>query len=124
MDLFGPIRTRSLGGKRYSLVVVDDYTRFTWIILLESKSDTLGCLIKLFNKIQNQKGTTIIKIRSDHGKEFENTGVEEYCDSKGIDHNFSAPRTPQQNGVAERKNRTICEAARTMLSEHNLPKYF
>ena len=124
MDLFGPIRTRSFGGKKYSLVVVDDFTRFTWILLMESKDETLYLLTRLINKIQNQKNSKVIKIRSDHGTEFENTGVEEFCNQQGIEHNFSAPRTPQQNGVAERKNRTICEAARTMLSEYNLPKHF
>ena len=63
-------------------------------------------------------------IYSDHGKEFENKQFEEFSDEFGITHNFSAPRTPQQNGVVERKNRTLQEMARTMLSEANLPKYF
>lgn len=95
MDLFGPIRTRSFGGKKYSLVVVDDFTRFTWILLMESKDETLYLLTRLINKIQNQKNSKVIKIRSDHGTEFENTGVEEFCNQQGIEHNFSAPRTPQ-----------------------------
>ena len=63
-------------------------------------------------------------IRSDYGREFENIDFENYCNEYGIDHNFSAPKTPQQNGVVERKNRTIQEMARTMLNKNNLPKYF
>ena len=75
-------------------------------------------------KVQNEKGFAITCIRSDHGRELKNIDFEEYCNEHGIDHNFSAPRTPQQNGVFERKNRTLQEIARTMLNEKNLPKYF
>src|SRR4051812_39401699 len=67
---------------------------------------------------------SVVAIRSDHGGEFENHFFENYCDKHGIEHNFSAPRTPQQNGVVERKNRVLEELARTMLNESNLPKYF
>ena len=66
----------------------------------------------------------ISNFRSDHGGEFENHVLKEFCDSHGISHNFSSPRTPQQNGVVERKNRTLEEMSRTMLSEAKLPKYF
>ena len=70
-----------------------------------------------------KKGFAITCIKSDHGREFENIDFEDYCNEHGINHNFSAPRTPQQNGVVERKNRTLQEMARTMLNENNLPKY-
>ena len=66
----------------------------------------------------------IISIRSDHGGEFENNDFEMFCDEHGIEHNFSAPRTPQQNGVVERKNRSLEEIARTLLNDTPLPKYF
>ena len=71
-----------------------------------------------------KKGVSIISIRSDHGKEFENKELENFCLENGFDHIFSAPRTPQRNGVVERKNRSIQEMARTLLNENNLPKYF
>ena len=71
-----------------------------------------------------KKNTSIVSIRSDHGGEFENQDFEEFCNNFGIEHNFSAPRTPQQNGVVERKNRSLEELARTILNESNLPKYF
>ena len=69
-------------------------------------------------------GVDILTIHSDHGGEFENIRFGSFYEEKGITHNFSAPQTPQQNGVAERKNRTLVEAARAMLAEYSLPKYF
>ena len=124
MDLFGPTQTLSLGGKRYTLVIVDDFTRFTWTFFLASKDESNHVFIRYCKKVQNEKGLNIVTIRSDHGGEFENNEMDEFCAKNGIEHTFSAPRTPQQNGVAERKNRTLIEMARTMLCDNNLPKYF
>ena len=80
--------------------------------------------MKFHRKVTNEKGFSIQNIRSDHGTEFKNQDFKNFCDENGIGHNFSAPRTPQQNGVVERKNRTLEEMARTMLCESNLPRYF
>ena len=124
MDLFGPNRVASLGGKLYAYVIVDDYSRFTWVSFLKNKSHTFETFKKFSKKIQNEIGYKIIKIRSDQGKEFVNNDFENLCDEHGYSHNFSAPRTPQQNGVAERKNRTLQEMGRTMLGEYELPEYF
>ena len=124
IDLFGPTRTLSLGGKQYGFVIVDDYSRFTWVLFLHSKDEALEKFITFCKIIQNEKGYSISSVRSDHGKEFENLGFDKFCNENGISHNFSAPRTPQQNGVVERKNRTLEEMARTMLCENNLPRYF
>jgi len=74
--------------------------------------------------LQNTKNNNICSIRSDHGGEFQNGKFSKFCEKMGILHNFSAPRTPQQNGVVERKNRSLKELVRTMLSESSLPKYF
>ncbi|GKV40372.1 hypothetical protein SLEP1_g48027 [Rubroshorea leprosula] len=124
LDLFGPIDVTSLGGKKYTLVIVDDYSRYTWTAFLAHKKDTFSEFTKFCKKVQNEKGFTITCIRSDHGGEFENDKMKEFCNSNGIEHNFSSPRTPQQNGVVERKNRTLQEMGRTMLCENQLPKYF
>ena len=124
MDLFGPSRTTSLGGKSYAFVIVDDFSRYTWVLFLAHKNDVFHEFSKLCRKIQNEKGFTISCIRSDHGREFENVEFESFCDEQGIEHTFSAPRTPQQNGVVERKNRTLQEMARTILHENNVPNYF
>ena len=117
LDLMGPTRTKSLGGKRYIMVVVDDFTRYTWVILLRSKSNAPKHIEVLCTRLQNEKSLKIDRIRSDHGKEFENSYMESFCIRTGISQEFSTPITPQQNGVVERKNRVIQEMARAML--HN-----
>ena len=106
-DLFGPSRTTSLGGKSYAFVIVDEISRYTRVLFLAHKNDVFHEFSKLCRKIQNEKGFTISCIRSDHGREFENLEFESFCDEQGIEHTFSAPKTPQQNGVVERKNRTL-----------------
>ncbi|WRX14093.1 Integrase [Theobroma cacao] len=97
--------------------------RYTWVYFLAHKNDALHAFLSHCKKVENEKGLAIVSIRSDHGGESENDEFEKFCNEKGLDHNFSAPRTPQQNGVVERKNRTLKEMARTMLCENNLPKY-
>ena len=124
MDLFGPSRTMSFGGNYYALVIIDDFSRFTWTLFLSHKSNAFKAFKKLAKIVQNEKSLKIVSIRSDHGGEFQNSDFENFCEENGINHNFSAPRTPQQNGVVERKNRSLEELARTMLNETNLPKYF
>ena len=106
MDLFGPSRTMSLGENYYALVIVDDYSRYTWTLFLESKSDAFSAFKKLARRLQNTKNNNIGSIRSDHGGEFQNQKFSKFCEKLGILHNFSASRTPQQNGVVERKNRS------------------
>ena len=94
LDLMGPTRTESLGGKRYIMVVVDNFTRYTWVILLRSKLDALEHIDALCTRLQNEKSLKIDRIRSDHGKEFENSYMESFCTRLGISPEFSAPITP------------------------------
>ncbi|GJT93127.1 retrovirus-related pol polyprotein from transposon TNT 1-94 [Tanacetum coccineum] len=125
MDLFGPSAVRSYGGNRYTLVIVDDYSRYTWTRFLKNKTEAFDQFKIFSKKIQNQLGCTIVSIRTDHGREFDNeVQFGEFCNANGITHNFSAPRTPQSNGVVERKNRTLQEMSRTMLNEQSLPQKF
>ena len=124
MDLFGPSRTTSLGGKHYAFVIVDDFSRYTWVIFLATKEEALKTFSYFCKRVQNEQGYLITTIKSDHGGEFENDAFEILCNENGYKHNFSAPRTPQQNGVVERKNRILQEMARSMLNENGLPKYF
>ena len=121
VDLMGPTRTESLGGKRYTMVVVDDFLRYSWVEFLREKSEACDKMERLCMRLQNEKGVPIVKIRSDHGKEFENTKFEAFCNEHGIKKEFSAPKTPQQNGVVERKNRVIQEMARIMLLNKSIP---
>ncbi|KAK8930958.1 hypothetical protein KSP39_PZI016350 [Platanthera zijinensis] len=124
MDLFGPMQVHSLGGKSYTLVIVDDHSRFTWVFFLKRKSDTFDIFTNFVKQIQNELNCSVVKIRSDHGTEFESGAMSEFCEELGIFHEFSSPRTPQQNGVAERRNRTLIEASTTMLNDASLPEYF
>jgi len=91
---------------------------------LRSKDHAYDVLNNFCTQIKSEKEAKILKIRSDHGSEFENEPFEAFCEKHGIIHEFSSPRTPQQNGVVERKNRTLQEMARTMIHENNLAKHF
>ncbi|KAJ9542728.1 hypothetical protein OSB04_029234 [Centaurea solstitialis] len=124
MDLFGPVNVQSIAGKKYTLVIVDEYSRYTWVFFLRSKSDAPEEIILFVRKMERLNNLTVRSIRSDHGTEFKNSTLETFFDQKGISQNFSSVRTPQQNGVAERRNRTLIEAARSMLSEANLATQF
>ncbi|GJZ38280.1 retrovirus-related pol polyprotein from transposon TNT 1-94 [Tanacetum coccineum] len=122
MDRFGPSAVRSYRGNCYTLVIVDDYSRYTWTRFLKDKTKAFDQFEIFSKKIQNQLGCTILSIRSDHGMEFDNeVQFGEFCNTNGITHNFSAPRTPQSNAVVEKKNRTLQEMSRTRLNEQSLP---
>ena len=124
VDLIGPIRTESLGGKRYIMVIVDDFSRYTWVEFLKEKLEACEKLEILCKRLQNEKGPPIVKIRSDHGKEFENARFESFCEKNGIKKEFSTPKTLQQNGVVERKNWVIQEMARVMLLNKQITQNF
>ncbi|GJR55746.1 retrovirus-related pol polyprotein from transposon TNT 1-94 [Tanacetum coccineum] len=115
MDLCGPMRVQSINGKKYILVIVDDYSRFTWVKFLRSKDETPEFVINFLKQIQVGLNKTVRYIRTDNGTEFVNQVMSKYYEGVGIFHQKSVPRTPQQNGVVERQNRTLVEAARTML---------
>jgi hypothetical protein len=124
MDLVGPTM-RSAGGKWYVLVVVDDYSRYAWVFFLEDKGETFGFVRDLVLRLWNERhGDAIRAIRSDNGSEFRNSRFETFCHDLGLEHQFLSPYTPPQNGVVERKNRTLCEMARTMLDEHRTPRRY
>jgi transposase InsO family protein len=124
MDLFGPIAYISIGGSKYHLVIVDDYSRFTWIFFLQEKSQTQETLKGFLRRAQNEFRLRIKNIISDHGTEFKNSQIEGFLEDESIKHEFSSPYTPQQNGVVERKNRTPLDMARTMLDEYKTPDRF
>ncbi|GJR59702.1 putative ribonuclease H-like domain-containing protein [Tanacetum coccineum] len=115
MDLCGPMRVQSIKGKKYILVIVDDYSRFTWVKFLRSKDETLEFVTNFLKQIQIGLNKIVRFIHTDNGTEFVNQVMSEYYEGVGIFHQKSVPRTPQQNGVVERRNRTLVEAARTMM---------
>ena len=124
VDLFGPVNRRSINGDAYCLVVTDDYSRFSWVMFMKLKSETSDCLKLLITRLETMFNLKIRRIRSDNGTEFKNRLMDDFCNTKGIHHEYSSPYVPQQNGVAERKNRTLIEAARTMLADSKLPVTF
>nr|GEV81579.1 retrovirus-related Pol polyprotein from transposon TNT 1-94 [Tanacetum cinerariifolium] len=115
IDLCGLMRVQTINGKKYILVIVDDYSRFTWVKFLRSKDETLDVVIKFITQIQVGLNKTVRYVCIDNGTEFVNYTMTEYYERIGIFHQKTVPRTPQQNGVVERRNRTLVEAARTML---------
>ena len=123
MDLCGPMRIQTINGKKYVLVIVDDYSRFTWVKFLRTKNETPEVIIKLIKQLQVRLDKTVRIIRTDNGTEFVNQQLRNFYESIGITHQKSIPRTPQQNGVVERRNRTLVEAARTMLIFSKAPMF-
>jgi transposase InsO family protein len=118
MDLFSPIAYISIDRSKYCLVIVDDYSRFTWVFFLQKKSQTQETLNKFLRQAQNEFELRIKKIRSDNGTKFKNSQIEGFLWEEGIKHEFSSPYTPQQNRVMEIKNRTPLDMVRTMLDEY------
>ncbi|GJZ39903.1 retrovirus-related pol polyprotein from transposon TNT 1-94 [Tanacetum coccineum] len=115
MDLCGLLRIASVNGNKYILVIVDDYSRFTWVKCLISKDEALDFIIKFLKMIQLRLKAPVRRIITCNGTEFFNQTLREYYEKVGISHETSVARSPQQNGVVERRNRTLIEAARTML---------
>lgn len=123
-DLAGPQRTASLKESKYYIIFIDDFSRMCWIYFLQSKSEVAGVFWKFKLWIEKQSGCMIQALRSDNGKEYTSAQFTMFCEEAGIEHQLTTPYTPQQNGVSERKNRTIMEMARCMLHEKGLPKEF
>ncbi|GJX06441.1 putative ribonuclease H-like domain-containing protein [Tanacetum coccineum] len=123
MDLCGPIRVASINGKKYILVIVDDYSQYTWVYFLHSKDETPEIIKKFIAQAQLNYKAKVCKIRTNNGTEFKNATLKAHYEKLGIMQQFSTARTPQQNGVVERRNRTLVEAARTMLIFSRLPEF-
>ncbi|GKB67204.1 putative ribonuclease H-like domain-containing protein, partial [Tanacetum coccineum] len=124
MDLFGPTSVRSINHKTYCLVITDDFSRFSWVFFLRTKDETSRILKDFIRQIENQLNQKVKTIRCDNGTEFKNRDIIELCGLKGIKREYSNVRTPQQNGVAKRKNKTLIEVAKTMLADSFLPNTF
>jgi transposase InsO family protein len=123
-DLWGPAQNVSLGGSRYFVSFIDDYTRHTWIYLIKRKSEVFDCFRNLKGFVENESGRESKCLRLDGGKEYFSGQFNRYLQQMGIRREFSCRYTPEQNGVAERKNRSIVEAARAMLEEKSMPKSY
>ncbi|GJX38526.1 retrovirus-related pol polyprotein from transposon TNT 1-94 [Tanacetum coccineum] len=123
MDLCGPMHVDSINEKKYILVIVDDYSRFTWVKFMRSKDEAPDAIIKCIKNIQVRLNATIRNVRTDNGIEFVNKNLRDFYENVSISHQTSVARTPQQNGVVERRNRTLMEVARTMFIFSKAPLF-
>ena len=123
-DICGPIEVESVGQKRYMLIFVDDFTRKTWVYFLREKSEAFAKFKEFKVYVEKHSGFNLKTLRSDRGGEFTSNEFDKFCKIHGVKRQLTASYTPQQNGIAERKNRTIFEMARSMLKAKNLPKNF
>ncbi|GJY39928.1 retrovirus-related pol polyprotein from transposon TNT 1-94 [Tanacetum coccineum] len=114
----------SINHEKSTLVIIDEYSRYTWVHFLKKKSQAPKIIMSFIRMVENQNDVKVKQIRIDNGTEFRNHEHESFCDEKGISQNFTSPYTPKQNGVAERKNRTLIEAARIMLNGSVFSKHF
>ncbi|MCO5604284.1 hypothetical protein L7F22_058449 [Adiantum nelumboides] len=123
-DLCGPLSTSSLSGLCYMLVLVDDFSRYTWVSFLKLKSEAFGSIRDWKAIVEKEKDPKVKSIRSDRGGEFLSENFARWCKSEGIRRQLTTPYTPSQNGVVERKNSTIMEMARAMLAHASLPRSY
>ena len=121
-DLCGPMPVPSAGGNLYFITILDDCTKISFVTPLRRKSDAAPCIIETITMLERQSGHAVKRVRSDNGGEFSNSTLGTFYTSKGIRAEFTVPYSPQQNGKAERLNRTLLEKARPMLIEAGLPK--
>ena len=123
-DVCGPFEENAIGGYRYYVTFIDDKSRYTFVYLIRAKSEVLKKFKDLEVLVRNKYMKTIKILRSDNGGEYLSSEFDQFLKSKGIEKQLSVPYTPQQNGVAERMNRTLVECARTMMIHANLPKTY
>jgi len=123
-DLCGPTRIKSLQGDRYFMLLIDDHSQMMWVTFLKEKLEAFEKFKNFKAMVENQTRLKLKCLRSDRGGEFTSGEFIDFCEKQGIRRQLFAPRTPQQNGVVERKNRTIQEATRTMMLEANFPQMF
>ena len=123
-DLCGPARTKGLDEELYFMLMIDDYTRMTTVSFVKKKSEAFECFKIYKELIENETDLKIKCLSSDVGGEFTSKLFQQYCDENGIKRQFSIARTPQQNGVVERKNRIVQEMGRTMLKDSKLDEKF
>jgi transposase InsO family protein len=124
METIGPSQVHSTGVKWYVLVIVDDYSRYSWVFFLESMDEVFEYFRSLALRLNNEHPNCLEAIHSDNGTEFRNASLDQFCLEHGVDQYFLVPRVPQRNGVVARKNYPLDEMARTMLNEHKTPRRY
>ncbi|MCO5609052.1 hypothetical protein L7F22_063273 [Adiantum nelumboides] len=120
-DVCGPMRTPSMGNSLYFVTFIDEFSRFCWVYPLKEKSDVFAVFQHYVSMVENETGCKVQTLRTDRGGEYMSGAFKDFLGKKGIKHQWTMPYTPQQNGVAERKNRSLMEMARCMLKAKSLP---
>ncbi|MCO5588630.1 hypothetical protein L7F22_042587 [Adiantum nelumboides] len=120
-DVCGPMRTPSVGNSLYFVTFIDDFSRFCWVYPLKAKSDVFAIFQHYVSMVENEAGCKVQTLHTDRGGEYISGAFKDFLGKKGIKHQCTMPYTPQQNGVAERKNRSLMEMARCMLKAKSLP---
>ncbi|KAJ0532224.1 putative RNA-directed DNA polymerase [Helianthus annuus] len=123
-DICGPISPKSNSGKRYILSFIDDYSRKAWVYVIAEKSEAFDCFKEFKKRVEVETGRVIKAFRTDRGGEFVSDAFNTFCRNHGIRRQLTTSYTPQQNGVAERKNRTVMNMVVMLLSAKNMPKMF
>ncbi|KAI0494646.1 hypothetical protein KFK09_024787 [Dendrobium nobile] len=123
-DICGPITPESFSGKRYFITFINDYSRKTWVYFLKETSKTFNVFKKFKAMMDKTTGKLIRALRSDRGGEYNSAEFTSFCEQQGVRKFLTTPYSPQQNGVAERKNRTILDMVRSMLKSKEMPKEF
>lgn len=123
-DLCGPINPSSNGGKRYIITFIDDFSRKTWVYFLQAKYDAFEAFKSFKIMVEKEAGSQIKVLHTDRGGEYNSQEFANFCESDGIKRQLTAAYTPQQNGVCERKNRTIMNMVRSLLTRSSVPKSF
>ena len=123
-DVCGKIGTESLGGANYFLTFINDMTHYVWVYALKTKDEVFKYFLEWKTQAEKSSGHQLKVLRTDNGGEYTSKEFENYLKSEGVRHELTVPKTPEQNGVAERLNRTLVEAVRSMLIDANLPHKF
>ena len=123
-DVCGKIGDKSLGGAQYFLTFTDNKSRYSWVYILKTKDEVFDRFLEWKALVERTTKKKLKTLRTDNGGEYTSTGFENYLKAEGIRHELTVPKTPEQNGVAERLNRTLVEMARSMLLDARLPKKF
>uniref|UniRef100_A0A2N9HWE0 Integrase catalytic domain-containing protein n=1 Tax=Fagus sylvatica TaxID=28930 RepID=A0A2N9HWE0_FAGSY len=123
-DIWGPARTTGLCDARYFVTFIDDHSRLTWVYVLKDRSQLFSVFQSFYAEISNQFNAKLLAFRTDNAREYLDSAFQQFLESRGIIHQTSCVRTPQQNGIAERKNGPILAIARALMLQMNVPKLF
>jgi transposase InsO family protein len=123
-DICGPVTPATLGGKKYFLLLVDDYSHFMWLLLMAAKSDAPAAIKRFQAAAELESGRTLKILHTDYGGEFTSLEFGDYCSAKGLQRHHSAPYSPQQNGIVERCNQIVVVTARSLLKQRSMPAKF